>query len=128
MLSFTLEGIEELEREAEREIDRTLVPHLVTAVKVASDAGAAEARARHPYMDRTGDLTRSTEGDEPVVRGRSVEGGISADEDYASYVDRGTSRAKAYPFMIFAESEAKKVLPVEAEKAAEAFAEKMNRE
>jgi len=52
---------------------------------------AAEARASHPYTDRTGNLTASIEAlpAQGSVRGGDLTASVVAGEDYASYVDRG---------------------------------------
>lgn len=63
-------------------------------LKAAKD-GVELARASHRYTDRTGELT----GEAHVEEDHATGGGIMTwPADYASYVDKGTSRAKAYPF------------------------------
>lgn len=60
----------------------------------AAQGGVDAATANHPYEDQTGDLTGHAHV-EPDPRG----GGIMVwPDDYASYVDEGTSRSNPYPF------------------------------
>src|SRR5690242_15341349 len=61
----------------------------------AAKSGIELARASHPYTDRTGELT----GNAHVEEDHATGGGIMVwAEEYAGYVDEGTSRARAYPF------------------------------
>lgn len=53
-------------------------------------------KADHPYTDRTGDLTDTIMW-EPIPGGGVY---IVALQDYASFVELGTDRAKAYPFFL----------------------------
>lgn len=55
---------------------------------------AAEARADHPYTDRTGNLTASIEAlpAQGSVRGGDLRATVVAGEEYASYVDSGRFR------------------------------------
>lgn len=75
--------------------EATLADDLQRAgVKAAKD-GVALARASHPYEDRTGNLTNNAH----VEEDHAIGGGLMTwPEDYASYVDEGTSRARAFPF------------------------------
>jgi len=61
----------------------------------AAKAGVDLAKASHGYQDRTGDLTSTAHVEENHATG----GGIMVwPEEYAGYVDKGTSRARAFPF------------------------------
>lgn len=83
-----LEGLEEL-RAAFSDCDTIVAAGMAQAIAEGVEAGAAFAKANHPYQDRTGNLTGSigAEGDTFV-----------ASMQYASFVDQGTSRAQPYPF------------------------------
>lgn len=97
--TFALDGdaVEEMCRAAERLLDN----ELRVAVQAASRLVRDEARRNHTYTDRTGDLTRSialipatgraTDGD--------LSGGVTATMRYASYVEDGTSRSRAFQYL-----------------------------
>lgn len=55
------------------------------------EEGAAQARASHPYQDRTGALTASTQGRVEVSTPGAAEGVIEATAKYASFVESGTA-------------------------------------
>lgn len=62
---------------------------------------AQEARANHPYQNRTGTLeSRTLPG---PVTGRASQGTLTAEvgayTGYAGYVEYGTSHAQPYPFL-----------------------------
>ena len=87
-----------------------IVVGLKSAVDKAIEEGAQEARDTHRYTDRTGDLTESI-GDRLIsLTAYGAEGVIEATMDYASYVENGTSRARAFPFMGQAYLKAERVL------------------
>jgi len=71
------------------------------AVERHGDRVAGAARADHPYTDRTGDLTASLEG-LPAMGSAldgTLQGGTVAGTEYASYVEEGTERSRAYPYL-----------------------------
>lgn len=83
-----------LERAA-REAEAGLAHDLHRAGVEAAQHGVALAKASHPYTDRTGALT----GEAHVEEEHTTGGGLMTwPVDYASYVDKGTSRARAFPF------------------------------
>ncbi len=61
-----------------------------TGVQKGVDEGAAEARTRHRYTDRTGNLTSKTSGRIITSTRGGAEGEIVADAPYASFVEEGT--------------------------------------
>jgi hypothetical protein len=63
--------------------------------KFARDA-VEHMRATHPYQDRTYMLTDTTDW-QPLPEGGVV---VVAAQDYASFVELGTGRARAYPFFL----------------------------
>jgi len=74
---------------------------LERAIRATSRAVRDEARRSHAYADRTGRLTRSiavrpTGG--TFSRG-TLEGGVVAAMPYASYVEDGTSRSRAFQYL-----------------------------
>lgn len=88
-----------------RDAFASLASGLDEALEGAVRAGAAvvvqQAKSQHSYRDRTGRLTRSIRAYAP--RGRFTRGTLAveiiADTPYASYVERGTSRSRAYPYL-----------------------------
>lgn len=88
-----LDGVRTLRRELNDELER--------AVRTTSREVSREAKRSHSYQDRTGRLTRSIA---PLpTMGRflqdSLEGGVTATRRYASYVEEGTTRARAYQYL-----------------------------
>lgn len=88
----------------------------------AAKDGAEHARTHHAYQDRTYHLTDTVTA-QPISAGErdsfgqflpSADNGAAAEivwpMDYASFVDKGTSRSKAYPFSEEAEKVAGKSL------------------
>lgn len=73
----------------------------------AARAGVIEAQQNHPYTDRTQQLTNTAHAERGPERGTSE---MVWEMDYASFVDRGTSRARPYPFTPQAKEEAARVL------------------
>lgn len=61
----------------------------------AAEDGIVRAQQDHPYTDQTGDLTETAHAERGHERGTAD---MVWPQPYAGYVDRGTSRAKAYPF------------------------------
>ena len=96
-VGVTLNGLDELIAEFTAGVDEGLrVAFSQTAAGIASTA-----RADHPYTDRTGDLTASTEGlpaQGSAMQG-TLRGAVVAGMDYASYVEQGTTRSAPYPFL-----------------------------
>lgn len=89
-LDAALDGIA---RGVERAAKRTVERH--------GERVAGAAKTEHPYTDRAGDLTASIEG--LPATGAALDGamigGTAAGAGHASYVEEGTPRAKAYPFI-----------------------------
>lgn len=75
----------------------------VKKIQVVSDIVAKQvvdyAKDNHPYTDRTTNLTQSIEQGEVVITDKKVEVEVVARQPYASYVEFGTARAKASPFL-----------------------------
>lgn len=79
--------------------DRAVMEGLESAVREIARIAVADAKATHPYTDRTGNLTESI-GPMPVtVDGARVTGGVEAQMPYAKHVEEGTSRMEALPFL-----------------------------
>lgn len=99
MLNFDAETFA---RELERELsafERRAIDGIETAVARAGEIVADEARDSHPYTDRSYELTESIRGMDPVSTGDKAVGGVIADTPYARYVDEGTERMAARPFL-----------------------------
>ena len=62
---------------------------------------ADEAAARHPYTNRTGNLQRRTQAGRVVGRASRglVRVDVLGDTRYGSFVEEGTSRNRAYPYL-----------------------------
>lgn len=89
------EGIEEaLAGLCEEAIDSARVAVALHASRVAEGA-----RSTHPYTDRTGNLTESIEALDTNREGDFVRGYVVAGMDYASFVEEGTSRMHARPYL-----------------------------
>ena len=88
-------------RDSMRALRRELNDELERAIRTTSREVSREAKRSHTYQNRTGRLTRSI-GPLPTV-GRftadTLEGGVTATMRYASYVDEGTARARAYQYL-----------------------------
>lgn len=79
--------------------EKNVVDRLVTAVQITQAEVVNEAKANHPYTDRTQTLTKSIQAGDVIIKQGSVDGNILALADYASFVEFGTSRSQAYPFL-----------------------------
>ncbi len=104
MISARFTGLEaELERMA-RALDRGAE----RGMRAASAAVAAEARARHTYQNRSGDLQRATRalGVVGTARAGNLIGGVIADTNYAQYVDEAPGYEFLEPAWVFAEDRA----------------------
>jgi hypothetical protein len=66
-------------------------------VRLAVKEGAEEARRLHRYKDRTGELTRRTEGRVIVSAPGGAVGEITAKKPYASFVEDGTKAHDIWP-------------------------------
>lgn len=80
---------------------RSLDSELERALRTTSGAVRDEAKRSHSYQDRTGRLTRSlaTFPTSGRFSAGDLEGGVVATMPYASYVEDGTSRARAYQYL-----------------------------
>lgn len=70
---------------------------LLASVRDAADVIAFEAKASHPYTDRTRDLTTSIEALPAVAGPEGVVGGVIAGEEHASYLERRSEFAFLKP-------------------------------
>jgi len=84
-----------------RALGRSIDDELERAVRAISRDVRDEAKQRHTYTDRTGTLTRSIRAEQPTGRFTqdSLEGSVVAWTPYASYVEDGTTRARAYQYL-----------------------------
>jgi HK97 gp10 family phage protein len=74
------------------------------------ELGAAEAHHKHPFQNRTGRLEASIDGRVTGSNEDGTQGVIEATAPYAGFVNDGTSKTKAYPFMPIAEKACEKTL------------------
>jgi len=87
--------------ESAKKLRESLDREMRAAMVATGRALAAEAKRSHSYQDRTGKLTRSIRA--LPVNGRflagALDGGVIATMRYASYVEDGTTRARAYQYL-----------------------------
>lgn len=83
-ITSTLEGVDE----AVEALADSLNDAVFRAMAEVGEEVAREARDQHPYQNRTGDLERSTQGQQPV--GRFMDGSlyveVTADMPYGQFV------------------------------------------
>lgn len=72
---------------------------IVTAAEMSQARVVNDARNDHPYKDRTQNLTNSIQPGAVEVTDDTVIAYVEARMQYASFVEFGTSRARAYPFL-----------------------------
>ena len=116
--SAVLEGLFEL-RLAMAVADERLADGLRKVSMKAAEAGILEARTDHPYTDRTFHLSGLGDGgDDTNSHATETDDGEAYmvwPVPYASFVDKGTSRSRPYPFTPQAEDKAAEVLQRETE-------------
>lgn len=108
-LTFEIEGLEELKHEF-AQATRVLKADLSDMSLQAAEAGVKEAKRNHPYTDRTHNLTDEAFAAPAIDRQGQTVADMVWPEDYASFVNKGTSRSKAYPFTPQAEERAEQAL------------------
>lgn len=95
-MGWTLQGLDE----AIASLEAQLAPSLEDGMRQAVEVVAASARTNHPYQNRTGRLERRTRAGR--VRGtiaRGIRGEVVGGTEYGGFVEYGTSRARAYPYL-----------------------------
>lgn len=115
-----LEGAEELQAHWDSELATTSRDLIEVGLDAARE-GVATAQAEHAYTDRTHNLTNNAH----VEQEYDGEAYMVWPEEYATFVDKGTSRNAAYPFTPVAEARAEMVLDHGATAATDALAERM---
>ena len=79
-------------------VERYLERNLLEAMSLSVDLVAEDARATHPYTDRTGKLTNSIAGHvQGSPLGGDLLGVVSAGAEYALYVEKGTRAHEIRP-------------------------------
>lgn len=86
----------------------------------AADYGVEAMQQHHPYQDRTYALSGGMH-----VEPDDEEAVMVIPADYASFVDKGTSRSRAYPFTPLGEHAAEEALEQSVARALQAFAQKV---
>ncbi len=71
----------------------------VTAAQMSQAMIVNDAKSDHPYKDRTGNLTNSIQPGAVEISDTEVVAYVEARMAYATFVEFGTSRAAAYPFL-----------------------------
>ena len=99
-IEIDTEGLREMRRDVHR-LGAVLDDALERAVRVTAREVAKEAKNSHGYQDRAGRLTRSITHYEPVGKFTedSLEGLVGAPTPYASYVEDGTRRSRAFKYL-----------------------------
>ena len=100
-----LDGAEELQAHWDSEL-RATDDALLDVGLEAARVGVKEEQAEHPYTDRTRNLTDNAHVEQTGDR----EAEMVWPEEYASFVDKGTSKSKPYPFTPIAEQRAESAL------------------
>ena len=121
MFTLDIEGLAELQAEWAQGVDE-LGKNLETSSVLAAKDGVEAMKATHPYQDRTGDLTGSMNAN-ALAKGAEMR----VEMPYASFVDKGTSRARPFPYTPLAERTAENSLNVRAAFDAEKLVERMNK-
>lgn len=96
MLTVSLEGIEDLERDWS-DAQRELSEGLRRGVRMGVDEGATEARTRHNFKSRTGEADRHTRGRMLGETHGAAVGEIMCDVLYASFLSDGTKPHEIRP-------------------------------
>jgi hypothetical protein len=98
LLRLTITGIDQTIRgvdAAEKLYQQAIAETLEWFGKTVSE----EVKADHPYIDRTGGLTRSVGYTVESWRGRFIQVNVFATMPYAEAVEYGTSRSRPYAFL-----------------------------
>lgn len=93
-----IEGMDDLLKNLS-DYPKKVVGALAQAAEISQALVVADARQNHPYTDRTENLTNSIQAGRILITELSVEAEVVALMDYASFVEMGTSRARAFPFL-----------------------------
>lgn len=94
----TISGQEELLNNLSA-YEQVKVAEIYQAMATVQAMTVNEARKKHPYKDRTTNLTKSIQAGVGVIQDDYVSAEIKAEAEYASWVEMGTSRSKPYPFL-----------------------------
>lgn len=95
---ITVGGVDEMVRNLSRFSDKAL-ERVAAAAQIAQARIVNDAKNDHPYKDRTGNLTNSIQPGIVQITDAEVDAYVEARMQYASFVEFGTSRAHAYPFL-----------------------------
>lgn len=97
-MSIEIKGMDALIKNLSRYPDE-VIKGCVQAAQITQALIVNDARSDHPYKDRTGNLTNSIQPGDVVVDDVEVTAFVEARMEYATFVEFGTSRAHAYPFL-----------------------------
>lgn len=97
-LKMELKGLNQLVKNLTRYPDE-VIKGCVTAAQISQALIVNDAKTDHPYKDRTGNLTNSIQPGAVEVTDQEVTAYVEARMGYATFVEFGTSRAHAYPFL-----------------------------
>lgn len=97
-MSVTVLGREQLVQNLSRWRE-SLVERIVTHTEIVQAQVVDFAKANHPYTDRTENLTNSIQPGRIVVQDDVITAEVAARQEYAAFVEFGTSRARPFPFL-----------------------------
>lgn len=97
-MNIEIKGMDALIKNLSRYPDE-VIKGCVQAAQITQALIVNDARSDHPYKDRTGNLTNSIQPGDVVVDDVEVTAFVEARMEYATFVEFGTSRAHAYPFL-----------------------------
>lgn len=95
---LTLTGVEEAIEGADL-AEKLLLQYVSEALDWFGRIVSEEAKADHPYEDRTGELTKSIGYTVESWRGNHVQVNVYSLAVYADEIEFGTARSRAYPFI-----------------------------
>lgn len=96
-------------------------------VQTACEEAIVEEQSEHPYQDHTYHLTDTANGKIESADYKGATGVLEWPMDYASYVDQGTSRAQAFPFVERTQQHAERILLFRTESSIDKALERLTR-
>lgn len=93
-----IDGLNDLLRNIDVLKDRVLTGQAAGMAQVCAEV-ANHARENHPFQNRTGNLEKSIQPLPVEIEDGAVVGYVRAGEEYAAFVEFGTSKSAPYPYM-----------------------------
>lgn len=98
MFEFELEGVDELAGDLSAAID-DFGTDLREAVMRAGESAVQEMQQNHPYQDQTQRLTGGMQCRQGRQTRYTAQAEVTFEAPYAKYVNDGTVKSRAYPFL-----------------------------